>query len=591
MVIKEIKIRNFRSFIKTDIILNNLTIFVGFNDVGKSNILKALNLFFNKETDYEKPLDFDEDHCKFAPLRKKKAEEITIEIILNAPKTYKGSKDIRWTKVWRKSGLHSTTIVFADGTRFPKKSKLYSWLYNIRYTYIPAIRGSSYFQILLAKLHDTLAETIEEELRNAGNDFIDKIKSNTTGMRDEITKRMSITSQIRFPANLQTLFRTLDFATGDGDIDISLSNRGDGIKTRHIPAILKFISDQLNINRIKGSPNINMIWGYEEPENNLEMLTAFKLAEQFVEYSGEIQLLVTTHSPCFYSLTRNHPADTKLYKVIKYDRADGQVVPIEEPSLIDDDMGIMPLIAPYIETKINEITELKKDITQFKIKLANINSDVLFVEGEDDSRIFIKIIEIINPLKKLAVKYDGLGCSGVKNQLMAFSWVSGISQFQAVGVFDYDKSGTNEYSKLREEQVFIESSTHKRVKAVQYKIPNHLLNIKNQIHSFPCELEEMYPLIVWKIAEKKGWLIKRDIIELNSFVKLDSTTQTIDEKLKLLNFSEDEKLYILNKVQDKHKEKISKFIIQEHDPIMITKYLDPLINFFKKEVMPFFLNT
>lgn len=30
--IKEIRIRNFRSIVKADIILNNLSIFVGFND-------------------------------------------------------------------------------------------------------------------------------------------------------------------------------------------------------------------------------------------------------------------------------------------------------------------------------------------------------------------------------------------------------------------------------------------------------------------------------------------------------------------------------------------------------------------------------
>ena len=47
MFIKEIRIRNFRSIVKADIQLSDLTLFVGLNDVGKSNVLKALNLFFN----------------------------------------------------------------------------------------------------------------------------------------------------------------------------------------------------------------------------------------------------------------------------------------------------------------------------------------------------------------------------------------------------------------------------------------------------------------------------------------------------------------------------------------------------------------
>ena len=45
-----------------------------------------------------------------------------------------------------------------------------------------------------------------------------------------------------------------------------------------------------------------MIWGYEEPENNLEMLAAFNLAKDFIDYSKEIQILLTTHSPGFYNL-------------------------------------------------------------------------------------------------------------------------------------------------------------------------------------------------------------------------------------------------------------------------------------------------
>ncbi len=55
------EIRNFRSIqhliINTN--LNDLNVFVGKNDIGKSNILRALNLFFNNETDLGKKLNFN----------------------------------------------------------------------------------------------------------------------------------------------------------------------------------------------------------------------------------------------------------------------------------------------------------------------------------------------------------------------------------------------------------------------------------------------------------------------------------------------------------------------------------------------------
>ena len=45
MIIKSIQIKNFRSIVNEHIDASNLTLFVGNNDAGKSNIIKALNLF------------------------------------------------------------------------------------------------------------------------------------------------------------------------------------------------------------------------------------------------------------------------------------------------------------------------------------------------------------------------------------------------------------------------------------------------------------------------------------------------------------------------------------------------------------------
>ena len=53
-VIKKIEISNFRSIHHQIIDCKELNIFSGLNDSGKSNILKALNLFFNNETDFQK---------------------------------------------------------------------------------------------------------------------------------------------------------------------------------------------------------------------------------------------------------------------------------------------------------------------------------------------------------------------------------------------------------------------------------------------------------------------------------------------------------------------------------------------------------
>ena len=58
MVIKEIQIKNFRSIRNMTISAKRLNVIVGLNDVGKSNILRALNLFFNQQTDNGRGFDF-----------------------------------------------------------------------------------------------------------------------------------------------------------------------------------------------------------------------------------------------------------------------------------------------------------------------------------------------------------------------------------------------------------------------------------------------------------------------------------------------------------------------------------------------------
>ena len=46
-IIKKIHIAHFRSIVNETINVSDFNIFVGMNDVGKSNVLKALDMFFN----------------------------------------------------------------------------------------------------------------------------------------------------------------------------------------------------------------------------------------------------------------------------------------------------------------------------------------------------------------------------------------------------------------------------------------------------------------------------------------------------------------------------------------------------------------
>lgn len=86
-LIKKIEIKYFRSFgdKKTaEIIdLKDINIFSGGNDSGKSNVLRALNLFFNGEIDHRHKFDFDRDLTVLKKEKPQKVIEIKLHFIVN----------------------------------------------------------------------------------------------------------------------------------------------------------------------------------------------------------------------------------------------------------------------------------------------------------------------------------------------------------------------------------------------------------------------------------------------------------------------------------------------------------------------------
>jgi AAA15 family ATPase/GTPase len=93
-IIEQIEIKNFRSFgnrKKESYKVTKcqpLNIISGANDSGKSNILRALNLFFNKKTDLINFFDFDKDFFKRESIDdlEIKEELVTIKVWFNNPK-------------------------------------------------------------------------------------------------------------------------------------------------------------------------------------------------------------------------------------------------------------------------------------------------------------------------------------------------------------------------------------------------------------------------------------------------------------------------------------------------------------------------
>jgi len=377
-IIKSVHIRKFRSLksVTKKLEFTSLNIFVGQNDQGKSNLLRALNLFFNNETDMDARFRFSDDYCYHSNTGKGTRHEIRIDLIIDPPKRrFKHAKPLKWTKRWRQDGsVIEERKYIESGEILPPRDGVSQWLDKIRFRYIPAIKGQSYFSSLMGELHDVLNEAHSDTLSSQGEDFISGIQKVTEDITQDLNQQIGISNTIQVPSDFKQLFSNLDFGVRLNGNTYHLKQRGDGIKVRHIPIILKYMSEQeRNISRA-GYVKPDTIWGFEEPENNLELRYAFALAKTFKEYSKDIQIFVTTHSPAFYSLDETDGDGVNTFYISQGDDNCTQVAPVshDDTDGLHESMGLLPIITPYL-TKIyahqNEIENLKNRIEELEDKV------------------------------------------------------------------------------------------------------------------------------------------------------------------------------------------------------------------------------
>ena len=170
-----------------------------------------------------------------------------------------------------------------DTVDISDKSNVHGLLRNINFVYVPAIKDLEYFSELRASIYSVISEIADREFRGSSQNFEQAISVQMTDLTDQITKSLGFKSRLALPKDLSHIFESLDFLSDDQNI--SLNARGDGVKARHIPLILKFMAEKKLSLQVRGAQPHNFIWGYEEPENNLELSSCVELAGQFWDYA------------------------------------------------------------------------------------------------------------------------------------------------------------------------------------------------------------------------------------------------------------------------------------------------------------------
>jgi predicted ATPase len=459
-LIDEIEISYFRSFYKFKIRnLRDLNIIFGKNDSGKSNVMRALNLFFSGAPDhvhpFEFPIDFSEQRMKESEENEDVRKFLYVKITFNTPPSYQRSlgKKFYVKRQWTVSRGDEYHEEFSNNIPNNIKHIATRFLNKIKFIYIPAIKDVHIFEMLLENIHETIAS--DKPFQDAVESFSNEIHEVTKDIFGLVPSDVSVGTKISAPTRLNQLFQTLDFETtsGEGLGPKSLTRqRGDGIKARHIPELLNFISE-------KDTSDYH-IWGFEEPENSLDFTAAQGEAGRLLSLAKRagIQILITTHSPSFYLID---DVDTQRFYVRKAPNGASEAVFGRELEAFDKEQAMgegfyLPAVAEALKnvaTLENKAKEAEAQVGALKAELQQIATPVVLTEGRTDAKIlqtaWEKLKDAPMPFSVRSCETGGenagSGNGGAQTLSVRLKGVAGDHPHAVIGLFDYDEEGITAY--------------------------------------------------------------------------------------------------------------------------------------------------
>lgn len=466
-MIEKIEIQYFRSIYRATISnISDINIFSGKNDAGKSNVLKALNLFFNNYVVSDGDYTFKENYNlqRLDEVRRETVKgkqfiqiKITFKRGLQYEKTLPDSFTV--SKKWNRDDKNPQITDNVE-MQLKKQGKTYNarsrasltrFLNNVKYIYVPAIKDQRLFSEMLEKLQNIVYSkklSGNEQLTSSLSTLFENVVVATKELSDEFRDATNVDSMIATPTEVDELYRTLRIITKMASSTVSLENRGDGIRVRYIPSILNYMAQ---------NASENYVWGFEEPENSLEFNMAREMAEDFYRtYAKNSLIMLTTHSPAFIDLGyRENGKGFRCYKslyetkIVDFEHAE------QLPSLAEELGYIQILQRQYDEYKsiVEENIKMKDRIEDLETELLISQKPVLLTEGKTDAKILtvaweklyggdcpfdIKSCNLLDDQEEQAIAGAGV----LKNTLC--TWRSDSTK-TIIGLFDNDKAGLKEF--------------------------------------------------------------------------------------------------------------------------------------------------
>lgn len=317
-LIRRIRITGFRSLQAVELdSLGHLTALVGKNSSGKSNVLRALNLFFNGAVEPSQSLDFLRDHYGQFPRHKKK-KRIGISVDFTLPPNFKlrpGLKHLgilgdtftisrEWELDPRREPFDRFRVDQATEIPDDPDSIARQFIGLISYRYLgnrtipanvlrdesQAIAHSLFIRMKGRKEPEQLLQSLTAAGRRLLRPASETLERAGAPIREPL---------IATPASLGEMLTMSGFqALGAGDVPIADEDWGQGHQAFFLYQLLHALDT--NYGRFYGWRQAT-IWGIEEPESALHRDLETHLAGSFRTWAlddpSKLQIIETTHSP------------------------------------------------------------------------------------------------------------------------------------------------------------------------------------------------------------------------------------------------------------------------------------------------------
>jgi len=466
MRIASIQIKNLRSISVIALELSReLTVFVGPNSTGKSNLFRAFELFFTGKIDrrnFQAALDMPAWIINATAPIARTTIVVEFEFDPVADKDlWQRVQDFHGDKGWGVPINHRFKIiryftragsngfqcsVSGQGTRNTEGQELASlveFLFKrIEYRYVPSLKDlqSESFREVNEELKSRLlsiwaGSKSKREVREKREKFqlirgeIEQlIQDSSAGLSDSIHHQFPEVAKIKLAmasTELEDMIGSLDIFADDGH-ETLMKQKGSGVQGASIIHMLRTLRETAP--RGKHRKRL-FLWNIEEPETFLHPSAQRKLAALLREQAKNTQILITTHSPLFVS--RKTPHANVLIRRLENDGhhvTERVKLPTEDP-----------------------LKPIRQSLGTSLADSLAVHEVVVLVEGASDVTIFKKAFERLCARGDLQIPADYLAfvpAHGSSQQATVFAVLKSWSPLSKVAaIFDYDKAGRDDGAK------------------------------------------------------------------------------------------------------------------------------------------------